>query len=83
MAEVKNLNGISIRITSSTGTPASFHVVQASGVAVIEISSLKVVHSTLPSSVLNQVIQWAQTRKAALSQEWTRAINGQIPRRIS
>lgn len=75
MAVVATVAGISIEIKYGYLTQ-QFFAVTSHGQAVIDIPSLNVSYCTLSAQQLQTVLQWASSRTAALSREWSKAKNG-------
>lgn len=83
MPELSRFYGIVIRMYFGDHDPPHFHAYYAGSKAVFTISSLEIIHGSLPTRAAKLVIEWAQLHQSELQQAWDSAVALQQPDRIA
>ncbi len=77
MPDVSRFLGIVIYMYFNDHLPPHFHAEYSGSEALYEIETLRVYSGKLPRRVHNMVIEWADSHRAELMENWVRARQGQ------
>ncbi len=77
MPDVSRFFGIVIYMYFNDHLPPHFHAEYGGSEALYEIETLRVYSGRVPRRVHNMVIEWADSHRAELMENWVRARQGQ------
>jgi hypothetical protein len=83
VATVAIIAGVAIRFHWNEHPPPHFHAELADDTAVIDIRDLKLIRGSLPGNKLREVVKWASTRRASLSEAWIATAEKRKPGKIT
>lgn len=83
MPEVSRFFGIVVSMYYDEHFPPHFHVRYAGRHAQVGISSLTILHGTLPPRAHGLVVEWARAHKDELLANWALARARKTPRKIA
>jgi hypothetical protein len=82
MPTISTFYGILIRMFFNDHAPPHFHAIYGEFQAVIDIQLLRVLEGELPRRALELVLDWAETHKSELLDNWRLCAAKQRPRGI-